>query len=75
MAVHGVKQRLAGLLALDSSNLKQTVQLVLSHRYLFNHMQLLWVKDVQHVVKDGLQVAWVESHLPQNRVLLFCWKI
>lgn len=54
MAVHGVEQRLAGLLALDSGDLKQTIQLVLGRRYLLDHVQLVWVKDVQHVIENGL---------------------
>lgn len=64
MAVDRVQQRLAGLLTLDSRNLKKAVQLVLGGRDLLDDVQLLRVQDVQHVVEDGLQVARVQTHLP-----------
>lgn len=70
MAVHRVQQLLAGLLTLHSRNLKESVQFVLSGWDLFDDMQLLWVQDVQHVIKDGLQVTWVQTHLPEHRVFL-----
>lgn len=73
MAVDRVQQRLAGLLTLDSRDLKKLVQLVLSGRDFFNDMQLLRVQDVQHVIKDGLQVARVQTHLPEHRVFLL-WR-
>lgn len=73
MAVDRVQQRLAGFLALDSSDLKQLVQLVLSGRDLLDDMQLLWVQDVQHVVEDGLQVTRVQTHLPEHSVFLL-WR-
>ncbi|MEQ2163645.1 hypothetical protein GOODEAATRI_032370 [Goodea atripinnis] len=54
-----VQQRLAGFLALDSSDLKKSVQLVLGCGDVLEDEQLLGVQDVQHVVEDRLQVTWV----------------
>lgn len=73
MAVDRVQQRLAGLLTLDSCDLKQLVQLVLGSRDLLDDVQLLWVQDVQHVIEDGLQVARVQAHLPEHSVFLL-WR-
>lgn len=73
MSIDRVQESLAGLLALNAGDLEQPIQLVLGHGDLLNHVQLLRVEDVQHVVKDGLQVAWVQPHLPQHRVLLL-WR-
>lgn len=72
MAVHRVQEGLAGFLAFDPNDLKEPVQFVLSLGDLFNHPQLLGIQDVQHVIKDGLQVTGVQADLPQHRVLLFC---
>lgn len=72
MAVNGVQQRLAGLLALHSGDLKQPVQLVLGGGDLLEDVQLLGVQDVQHVVEDRLKVARVQANLPENRVFLLC---
>ncbi len=74
MAVDGIQQCLAGLLTLDSRNLKQTVQFVLGSWDLLNDMKLLWVQDVQHVIEDGLQVTRVQSYLPEHSVFLFYMK-
>ena len=73
MAVDRVQKRLAGLLTFDPRNLKQLVQLVLGGWDLLDDVQLFWVQDVQHVVEDGLQVAGVETQLPQNCVFLL-WR-
>lgn len=73
MAVDRVQKRLAGLLTLDPRYLKKPIQLVLGSRDLLDDVQLLWVQDVQHVVEDGLQVAWVQTHLPQHSVFLL-WR-
>lgn len=73
MAVDRVQQRLAGLLTLDPRDLKQPVQLVLGCRDLLYDMQLLWVQDVKHVVKNGLQVTRVQTHLPEHSVFLL-WR-
>lgn len=70
VAVDGVQQRLTGLLTLHSGDLEQAVQLVLCSWDLLDDVQLLWVQDVQHVVKDGLQVARVETHLTEDSVFL-----
>lgn len=72
MAVHRVQKGLAGFLALDPDDLKEPVQFVLSLGDLFNHPQLLGIQDVQHVIKDGLQVTGVQADLPQHCVFLFC---
>lgn len=72
MAVHGIQQRLAGLLAFHSGDLKQLIQLVLSSWDFLNDVQLLGVQDVQHVIKNGLQVTWVQTHLPEDSVFLLC---
>lgn len=72
MAINRVQEGLAGFLALDSNDLKQPVQLVLGLRNLFNHPQLLGIQDVEHVIKNRLQVAGVQAHLSQHCVLLFC---
>lgn len=72
MAIHRVQEGLTGFLALDSDNFKQPVQLVLSLRNLFNHPQLLRIQNVEHVVKNRLQVTGVQAYLPQHCVLLFC---
>ncbi|TNN85000.1 hypothetical protein EYF80_004654 [Liparis tanakae] len=66
VAVDRVQQCLAGLLTLDPRNLKQLVQSVLGSRDLLDDVQLLRVQDVQHVVEDGLQVARVQTHLPEH---------
>lgn len=73
MAVDRVQQCLAGLLTLDPRYLKQLVQSVLGGRDLLDDVQLLRVQDVQHVVEDGLQVARVQTHLPEHGVFLF-WR-
>lgn len=73
MAVDRVQQRLAGLLTLDSCDLKQLVQLVLGSRDLLDNVQLLWVQDVQHVVEDGLQITRVQAHLSEHSVFLL-WR-
>lgn len=72
MAVHRVQEGLAGFLALDPNDLEETVQFVLSLGNLFDYPQLFRIQDVQHVVKDGLQVTGVQADLPQHCVLLFC---
>lgn len=74
MAINRVQECLAGFLALDSNNLEQPVQFVLSLGNLFDHSQLLWIQNVQHVIKDGLQVTGIQADLPQHCVLLFCTK-
>ena len=71
MTVHRVQEGLAGFLALDPNDLEEAVQFVLSLGNLFNHPQLLGVQDMQHVIKDGLQVTGVQADLPQHCVLLF----
>ena len=72
MTINRVQEGLAGFLALDSNDLKEPIQLVLGLRSFFNHPQLLRVQDVEHVIKNRLQVAGVQAHLPQHCVLLFC---
>lgn len=72
MAVHRVQEGLAGFLALDPDDLEEPVQFVLSLGDIFNHPQLLGIQDVEHVVKDGLQVTGVQADLPQHCVFLFC---
>lgn len=71
MAVDGVQQGLTGLLALHASDLKQAVQLVLRSWDLLDDVQLVGVQDVQHVIKDGLQVTGVETYLTEDSVFLF----
>lgn len=70
MTIDGIQQSLAGLLTLDSRDLKEPVKLVLGGRDLLYDMQLFWVEDVQHVVKDGLQVTRVQAHLSEHSVFL-----
>lgn len=72
MAVHRVQEGLAGFLALDPDDLEEPVQFVLGLGDLFNRPQLLGIQDVQHVIKDGLQVTGVQADLPQHCVFLFC---
>lgn len=71
VAVHGVQESLAGLLALHPRDLEEPVQLVLGLRDGFNHVQLLGVQDVKHVVKYWLQVAGIQADLTQHGVFLF----
>lgn len=72
MAVDGVQESLACLLALDAGDLEETVQFILCLRNLINDLQLLWTQDGQQVIKDGLQVTGVQAYLAQNGVFLFC---
>ena len=72
MTINRVQEGLAGFLALDSNDLKQPIQLVLGLRNFFDHPQLLGVQEVEHVIKNRLQVAGVQAHLSQHCVLLFC---
>lgn len=72
MTINRVQESLAGFLALDSNDLKQPIQLVLSLWSFFNRPQLLGVQDVEHVIKNRLQVTGVQTHLSQDCVLLFC---
>lgn len=72
VTVDRVQQRLAGLLTLDPCDLKQLIQLVLGRRDFLDDVQLLGVEDVQHVVKDGLQVTRVQTHLSKHSVFLLC---
>ena len=71
MTINRVQEGLAGFLALDSNDLKQPIQLVLGLRNFFDHPQLLGVQEVEHVIKNRLQVAGVQAHLSQHCVLLF----
>lgn len=72
VTVDGVQQRLTGLLALDSGDLEEPVQLVLGSGDLLDGVELVGVEDVQHVVEDGLKVARVQTHLSQHSVLFLC---
>lgn len=73
MAVDGVQQCLTGLLTFDPGDLKQLVQPILGSWDLLDDVQLLRVQDVQHVVKDGLQVTRVQTNLSEHGVFLL-WR-
>lgn len=72
VAIDWIQECLACFLAFDASNFKKPVQFILRLWNLFNCMQLLWIQNVKHVIKDGLQITWVQANLAQHRVFLFC---